>query len=117
MVKVPAWAGVGWVGARNNSPLPPVPAMEAVPTRRMRPLLRALRQPQPPAAPSPSMCTPPRQRIGVVLPPKMRAKYFTCEDAEALEALGEVVWHDPADLSADAVCATLQCCDIAVGTE
>ena len=47
----------------------------------------------------------------------MRAKYFTSEDAEALEALGEVVWHDPADLSADAVCATLQCCDIAVGTE
>ena len=94
--------------------------MEAAPrsTRRLRPLLRALRgQPCPPAAPSPSIRTPPRQRIGVVLPPKMRAKYFTSEDAEALEALGEVVWHDPADLSADAVCATLQSCNIAVGTE
>ena len=53
----------------------------------------------------------------LVLPPKMRAKYFTSEDAESLEALGEVVWHDPADLSADAVCATLQSCNIAVGTE
>ena len=99
--------------------------MEAAPrsTRRLRPLLRALRgQPCPPAAPSPSIAaphpgTPPRQRIGVVLPPKMRAKYFTSEDAEALEALGEVVWHDPADLSTDAVCATLQSCNIAVGTE